>query len=295
MQTVAPRLSPLAYSVPTITARSWGRRLGEATSIVALYALLGFALHLDANAYLVLGVPLAIGFQRLVARRPMRAAWVRDGAPFRLERRLVMRAIAFALAPLLGIADAVHACSWTMGATCAAGVVGAFGVAYARGAVPRGTLWRLLRGAFLAALPGIAVMGGYRLLHPETLHVQLPNWGFAVFVGGLSFAQYVPVLFVVEEVLFRGVLDAYVAQEDDGPRRRAVTAVVLSALWGLWHLPLVRKAGMGVSEIASMVGVMLVVHLVAGVALTAAWRWKGTLLVPAVAHALVDGVRNGLM
>jgi len=297
MQLVAPGLSlPLTHSSPSPPlARSWGGRLGGAAALVAIYVLLGSALRLDANAYLVLGVPLALGFQRFVARAPLRAAWVRDGEPFRFERRLVVRAIVFALAPLLSIVDVIHLRSWPAAAAVVAGVVGAFGLAYARGAVPRGGLARLLRGAVVAAVPAIVVLGGYALLHEETLHVQLPTWGVAAVVGGISFAQYVPVCFAVEEVLFRGVLDSYVAQASDGPRARAATAVILSALWGLWHLPLVLKAGMGASAVASMVGLMLLVHVVAGLALTAAWRWRGTLLVPAVAHALVDAVRNALM
>jgi membrane protease YdiL (CAAX protease family) len=304
MQTFAPPLSsrthdapppqPLAFGRAT-AVHSWRRRLGEAAALVALYVLLGSALRLDANAYLVLGVPLALAFQRLVARAPLRAAWVRDGEPFHFGRRLVVRAILFSLAPLLSIVDVIHLRSWSSGAAVVAGVAGAFGLAYARGAVPRGELGKRLRGAAIAAVPGIVVLGGYALLHRETLHVQLPTWGVAAVVGVFSFAQYVPVCFAVEEVLFRGVLDSYVARESDGPKARAATAVALSALWGLWHLPLVLKAGMGAPEIASMVGLMLLVHVVAGLALTAAWRWKGTLLVPAVAHALVDAVRNALM
>ena len=232
MQIVAPRFSPLAHAVPSPVVRSWGRRLGEASALVALYVLLGSALRLDANAYLVLGVPLAFGFQRFVARAPVRAAWVRDGGPFRFERRLVVRALVFALAPLLSIVDAIHLRSWSAGAAVVAGVGGAFGLAYARRAVPRGELAKLLRGAVAAAVPGIVVLGGYALLHKETLHVQLPTWGVAAVVGGISFAQYVPICFAVEEVLFRGVLDSYVAQTSDGPRERAATAVVLSALGG---------------------------------------------------------------
>jgi membrane protease YdiL (CAAX protease family) len=231
----------------------------------------------------------------MVARAPLREAWVRGGEPFRLDGRLARRAAIVALAPLLSILDAVHLRSLSAGAWVVAAVAGAFGVAYARGAVPKGGLSRLVGGALVAALPGIVVLGGYVLLHPATLHAQLPSWGLAAVLGGLSFAQYVPVCFAMEEVLFRGVLDTYVAGAADRPWQRGATALVLSALWGLWHAPLVLTAGAAAPQVLSTIGMLLVVHVVAGLALTAAWRWKGTLLVPAIAHALVDCVRNALM
>jgi hypothetical protein len=37
------------------------------------------------------------------------------------------------------------------------------------------------------------------------------------------------------------------------------------------------------------------VHCIVGTVLMVAWRLGGNLLIPAVAHAVLDGVRNALM
>ena len=42
--------------------------------------------------------------------------------------------------------------------------------------------------------------------------------------------------FVLEEVAFRGALDAHVHHEGEG--RGWQSALFVSALWGLWHLPI---------------------------------------------------------
>jgi membrane protease YdiL (CAAX protease family) len=39
---------------------------------------------------------------------------------------------------------------------------------------------------------------------------------------------------------------------------------------------------------------LVVVHSAIGVSLSFAWRRSGNLALPAAAHALIDGVRNGL-
>jgi hypothetical protein len=48
------------------------------TALVAAYVALGFVFHLDVNSYLLLGIPLTLGFQVLVARRPRSELWLRD-------------------------------------------------------------------------------------------------------------------------------------------------------------------------------------------------------------------------
>ena len=79
---------------------------------------------------------------------------------------------------------------------------------------------------------------------------------------------YLPVVFVLEEVAFRGALDAHVHRP--GERRGLVTAVFVSVLWGMWHLPLADPA---VPLWATLVQV-LVVHGVVGVLLSYAWRQR---------------------
>jgi hypothetical protein len=69
-------------------------------AFVALWMALGWLLKLDGNAYLLLGVPLTAGFQILVARRPIRALWVRNAPRFRVDRTWLFTTGALAALPL---------------------------------------------------------------------------------------------------------------------------------------------------------------------------------------------------
>ena len=107
----------------------------------------------------------------------------------------------------------------------------------------------------------------------------------------VSFLQYVPVVFLLEEVWFRGVLDSHLHR----PRapHGAISAIYVSALWGLWHLPLSETHGP--QELLATTISLLAVHISIGVLLSWAWRRSGNLLVPGIAHALIDAVRNAIL
>ena len=94
---------------------------------------------------------------------------------------------------------------------------------------------------------------------------------------------------MLEEVTFRGALDAHVQHPGEG--HGITPAAVVSVLWGLWHLPLADPA----APLWLTLTQLIVVHGVIGVLLSCAWRRTGTLAAPGVAHALIDAVRNGLL
>jgi len=58
------------------------RRYIEVLAFVAVWMILGWILHLDVNAYLLIGVPLVGLFQRFIRRQPLRNLWVRDTPAF---------------------------------------------------------------------------------------------------------------------------------------------------------------------------------------------------------------------
>jgi membrane protease YdiL (CAAX protease family) len=103
----------------------------------------------------------------------------------------------------------------------------------------------------------------------------------------ISLLTYLPVVFVVEEVLFRGLLDPYLHGSTPGPHR--ASALYGSALWGLWHLP-VAFLTLGVLTIPYLV----VVHTIIGYFMVTAWRMTGNLAAPGVAHAVIDALRNAV-
>jgi membrane protease YdiL (CAAX protease family) len=77
----------------------------------------------------------------------------------------------------------------------------------------------------------------------------------------------------------------------DGEARRGQSAVFVSAMWGLWHLPVSSMS----LPLPLVVAELVVVHVLLGVPLSFAWRNSRNLAVPALAHAVNDAVRNAAM
>jgi membrane protease YdiL (CAAX protease family) len=114
-----------------------------------------------------------------------------------------------------------------------------------------------------------------------------------VLEGLRSFALYLPVCFMIEEVFFRGGLDSYLTR--GGTRAPWLSAFYLSALWGWWHLPIVTlQPEHRVAQLGALVLALPLVHCGVGALLSFFWRRSGLLLVPVCAHAFIDAVRNAL-
>ena len=258
-------------------------RAAVATLVVGGYIGAGFAFQLGAEAYLLLGIPITIAFQLLVVRRPLRSLWLRQAPPMRFSPRSIVAVIVLAIAPAIvamrGVRDGDPALvGWGV-----ASMLGAVGAVYAlramdRDAVRSATRTTLITGAIL-----VAIMVGYRLASGG-FHGDV---GAALAATVISVATYVPVVFVMEEVLFRGLIDTYVHGSTPGPDR--MTALYGSALWGLWHLPVAFLA-LGMLTIPYLV----LVHTAIGYFLVTSWRRTGNLAAPGIAHAVIDGLRNGV-
>jgi membrane protease YdiL (CAAX protease family) len=111
----------------------------------------------------------------------------------------------------------------------------------------------------------------------------------AIFALAKYSALYFPASFVLEEVTFRGALDEHLHAE--GEPRGWQSAILVSVLWGLWHMP-VSSTGLPWSlQMLQLVAV----HVLFGVPLSLAWRRTRNLAGPALAHAVNDAVRNALM
>jgi len=79
-----------------------------------------------------------------------------------------------------------------------------------------------------------------------------------------SFLPYFPAVFIIEEVSFRGLLDAHLHRPEEP--RGIVSAISASALWGLWHYPIVSSG----ARLSSIVPQLLMVHVLIGVPLSRA-------------------------
>lgn len=94
---------------------------------------------------------------------------------------------------------------------------------------------------------------------------------------------------MLEEVAFRGAFDAHVYHPGDG--RGFLTALWVSALWGMWHVPLLLGRG----HLSMLSAGLISVTCAIGVPLSIAWRRSGNLFVPGLTHALVDALRDAIL
>ena len=258
-------------------------RVVIASLVIAGYVALGFALHLSADAYLLLGIPITIGMQTLAARRPLRALWVQDARAINVTGRWVIAVVIVAIAPAIIAIGGAQTGDLVRVGYGLAGVVGAVGAVHAIRALTRDAARVTVRATLINSGILVMVMVAFRLA----------TGGFdgniarALATAGMSIATYLPAVFVIEEILFRGVIDPYLHDPAAGADR--ATALLGSVLWGLWHLPVV-SVSLGLLTIPYLV----TVHGILGYTLVAAWRRTGNLAAPGIAHAVSDGARNAV-
>lgn len=260
------------------------RRVIEVGAFVAVWVAAGYLLPVSSNGYLLLGIPLTIAFQVLVRRRPLHELFAATATRFRVDRRGVAIAVVLAVVPGYYAAKALADHDWTTSGWYLAGAAGAICAAFA---LRTGSARSALRSAVLPVTVGAGGMAlVYGLLH--LVHGTPLPAGTAVAALVKYIALYFPVTFLLEEVTFRGALDAHV--HHDSETRGWASAVYLSTLWGVWHLPVSHAL-----PLPLQLTELVVVHIVLGVPLSIAWRRSRNLAGPALAHAVNDAVRNALM
>lgn len=289
---------PIASSErPAIGAGSMPLRWLIAAVTVGIYVALGLALHLDGNEYQVLGIPLLLAFQLLIHRQPIRTLWVRSGPPLRVDARFISIWLVFSLVPAYDLVTGIQSRNVGFAAFAAAAIAGAFGLAYALRAMHRGNLRQLglciLTVGALGILPQLAALVLPHLIHLHIAGSATRSVGAPTLLktgAGTFFLG--PAGFMVEEVFFRGGLDTYLHRGENGTGW--LSAVFVSALWGLWHLPGQNAVSLSGTHLVSTILALLVAQIVVGVPLSLWWRASGNLAVTDTAHALLDSVRNSL-
>jgi membrane protease YdiL (CAAX protease family) len=267
------------------------RRFAIVTVVVLLYIAAGQVLGLGPTAYVLLGLPVTVAFQVVVARRSIRALWLRKAPPLRIDRTLIVFGTLLAAPPLAAGIVALTNGHVLVALSDLAIALGAYPAIYAmRALAPRAfpvLLWT-------TAVAGVIGIGVFLALATATVGPSLLD-DLAGRLGVFSFAMlvYLPSMFIVEEVLFRGALDAYL--QPDGDTRALRSAIFLSALWGLWHVPVISVTpGLASLPILAAAAILVVYHVATGLPLTVGWRRSGNLAIPGVAHTVIDAVRNAL-
>ena len=273
----------MSQPVPAIAFDGRMARATVATAVIGAYIALGFAFRLGAEAYLLLGIPITIGFQILVVRRPLRSLWLLQAPPMTFTPRSIAATVVLAVAPAIVAVGGVRDGDLALVGWGLAAMVGAIGAVYALRVMDRDAVRLTIRTTLITGAVLVAIMVAYRLA-TGGFH---GNLAAALTTTVISLLTYLPVVFVMEEVLFRGLIDTYLHGSTPGPDR--ASALYGSALWGLWHLPVAFLA-LGVLTIPYLV----VVHTTMGYFMVTAWRRTGNLAAPGVSHAVIDALRNAV-
>src|SRR5262249_11223195 len=126
---------------------------------VGVWTALGLALHLDANQYLLLGVPLTVAFQLWVARRPLHELWVRPAvAGWRGGGGAIAVAVVLGLVALVNFGGAVVFKQWATALYSLLELGGAFGAGWALARLDRARFSRGYLPMMIAAVVGAAWM-----------------------------------------------------------------------------------------------------------------------------------------
>jgi membrane protease YdiL (CAAX protease family) len=278
--------------MPT-ASMSAARRYFEVLAFVAVWMAIGWTFHLDANAYLLTGVPLVGLFQRFVRRQPLRNLWVRDATTFRLGLVGIVLAALLMLAPGYDLVVVALPRKWWIGAlwllcALAGAVCAAFALNQQRASAAR----RGLPSFMTAVLIGVAIMAAAALARHHTIGVPLSKLPLLL----KQFLLYFAVSFVLEEVAFRGALDSHIYQPRTNGQSSGsawLSAIFVSTLWGVWHLPIAPIPGPSAAFALAIPA--MIMHILIGVPLSFCWRASGTLVLPAAAHALIDSYRNSVL
>lgn len=275
---------PASEEMASPSESSSVRRLGEAGLFVGAWMALGLAFRFETNAYLLAGIPLTLAFQVFVRRAPVRALWLRDAPPFRLGVPGILIATALVGVPgYLLLVTARQGAPRTVLAVLLGAICGAVAAAYALQAFRRPTWWALL---LCVASAGMVALVLVRLgaAGPSARRPLLEM----IDIGIRSFLLYLPIVFVIEEVTFRGALDSHVHHR--GQSVGVLSAAAVSVLWGVWHYPIAPPG----APLAT-IGRLLLLHVPVGIVLSLYWRRSGNLAVPGVTHALMDAVRSATL
>lgn len=269
---------------PTSSGYSKARRYIECTLFVLAWMGCGSFFHLGGSGYLLLGVPLVVAFQLLVVRRPLQQLWARNAQSFRLNAGAIAMASAVLLVPAWAYACGIRSYG-IMFLVAAAGII-PFAIALRHQSRPR----------LISALPSF----GAALIVGCGWFATLAIWGGSSAHSVGFAATKIPILFsdffcitlagfVVEEVAFRGAIDSHVASAAGTRLDALFSAMFVSLLWGIWHLPL---GFLYPSRDLGFIGVALLINILLGTPMSYCWRKSGTLILPSMAHALCDAYRN---
>jgi hypothetical protein len=133
------------------------RRYVEVAGFVGTWMVLGWGLGLDANTYILLGVPLALAFQMIIGKRPIVDMWVRGAATIRLDAVSIVLAIVIAFTPVYSLVTSYERMDWASRIWFCCAAAGAIPAAFAIRNQRRDHLITALPSALFVLVAGCAL------------------------------------------------------------------------------------------------------------------------------------------
>ena len=251
------------------------------------WMVIHFELKLSPLAGQYVGLPLILGFQLAIARRPIWQLWAFDTARFRLRKPYVILAIVLlALASILVTfaSNRVLANTSQRLGLCALVALGVWPASYALQEQDQANLRRAL--PWVVAVISFGVI--WRVAWTMASVLQPPHLTFSRIEDLLTMwlCEFIG-LFLFDEVVFRGALDPYLRGSESGKVHPWFSALFIAVLWALWHLPVYnRGATTFLGLLATAVRPFTISTTINGFLLAFTARRSRTLVPSAALHAL---------
>jgi membrane protease YdiL (CAAX protease family) len=270
------------------------RRCLEAIALVGVVIAIGLVFDMGAAAYVAMSFPATVIFQLGVRRRPLPEMWVRDGSALSGTTIIPWLAALLAIPPLIALISGSYGDSAGQIIWFLAVIAGAVPASYVIAQRAPDTLRLIFLCLATGGLVGTLILSLNLIAEFEDLARRKTDFLDVAGADGLalveSFLVLWPGYYMVEEVLFRGSIDSHV--HHPGERYGLWSAIFVSFLWGLWHLPVVVGPGESAGDVIADI---FILQLAVGPFLSYWWRRSGNLLVPAVTHDWLDSFRNAFV
>lgn len=254
------------------------RHYFECLMFVGIWVAIEYRFDWDYHYYALLGIPLAVLFQLFVRRRPIYQLWVRGAHRFSLATPIAT--VGLMLLPIAILyQDLIPAGDWAKATWMFCALAGAIPAGYAL-AHQKGEAGQYATPSFIiATLIGLA----YVFITAIRAHVSPVPAEDRLYAMLEQIVVNFPLCFIIEEVVFRGMIDTHLCSRESSEVQYWMSAIFVSLLWGLWHMPIIDLTTNRLHNFESL----MIMNLIIGIPLSICWRRSGTLVLPAAAHALI--------
>ena len=248
-----------------------------------------FEFKLSTSVSQFVGVPLILGFQLTIARRPIWQLWAFDASRFHLRKPYVI--LAAVLLTLSGVLVAFVSNRVLPGTAprlevFALVALGVWPAAYALQEQDRAQLRRAL--PWVIAVLSFWVIWRASWTVASVLKPPHFTWSRLEDMLAMWLCEFIG-CFIVDEVAFRGALDPYLRGSEAGRVHPWLSALFIAIFWALWHLPSYNWGGSATTFLGLFATALRPFYFgttIVGFLLAFTARRSRTLVLSAALHAL---------